>query len=175
MKELIWSYRQLYLPNVEQDASSEEYKRYQAESERAWSALEAAFGHRQEFKKEFLRDQSVEAPDKILTRLLEWTKDLDWPEGGTDGVWKSTAQTAEECCDKTAIFMRDRVWPFTKIIRYASSQLDSIKSPGLRKVSEQQPITFLSNSPYSHILCITADMSDNMLSVKLERRAFSVQ
>ena len=134
MKELIWSYRQLYLPNVEQDASSEEYKRYQAESERAWSALEAAFGHRQEFKKEFLRDQSAEAPDKILTRLLEWTKDLDWPEGGTDGVWKSTAQTAEECCDKTAIFMRDRVWPFTKIIRYASSQLDSIKSPGVRKV-----------------------------------------
>ena len=128
MKELVWSYRQLYLPNLEQEASSEDYKRYQAESERAWSALEAAFGHHPEFRKEFLRDQSPEAPDKIVTRLLEWTKDLDWPEGGIDGVWKSTAQSAEECCDKTAIFMRDRVWPFTKIIRHVVSPTDRIES-----------------------------------------------
>ena len=107
----------MYLPNLEQEASSEEYKRYTAESERAWSALEAAFGHRPEFRKEFLRDESTEAADKIATQLLDWTKDLTWPEGGNNGVWDSTAQNAEDCCDKTAVFMRDRLWPFTKIIR----------------------------------------------------------
>ena len=117
MKELVWSYRQLYLPDVEQDASSEEYKRYKAESERAWSALETAFAHRQEFGKEFLRDQSAEAADRIVRQMLAWTDDLAWPEGGGNGVWRSTAETAEECCDKTGIFMRDKLWPFTKIIR----------------------------------------------------------
>jgi hypothetical protein len=117
IKELVWSYRQLYLPNVEQEASDEDYKRYQAESERAWSALEAAFRHRREFRKEFLRDQSAGAADKIIVQILDWTKDLDWPAGGNNGVWKSTAETAEECCEKTAVFMRDKLWPFTKIIR----------------------------------------------------------
>lgn len=113
----MWSYRQLYLPNVEQEASDEDYKRYQAESERAWSALEAAFRHRREFRKEFLRDQSAGAADRIIVQILDWTKDLDWPAGGNNGVWKSTAETAEECCEKTAVFMRDKLWPFTKIIR----------------------------------------------------------
>lgn len=117
VKELIWSYRQLYLPDIEETASAEEYKRYRSESERAWSTLEAAFGHRREFKKELLKDDSEGAPDRIASLLLQWTEDLDWPEGGSKGLWKSTAQTAEECCDKTAVFMRDRLWPFTKIIR----------------------------------------------------------
>ncbi len=125
MEELVWSYRQLYLPNIEQEASLEDYKRYKAESEHAWSALEAAFGHRPEFRKEFLRDESAEAADKIVTQLLDWTKDLDWPEGGNNGVWNSTAETAEDCCDKTAVFMKDRLWPFTKIIRYLVSHIDS--------------------------------------------------
>ena len=113
----MWSYRQLYLPNVEENATAEEYKKYRNESERAWASLEAMFTHRKEFNKEFLTDDTEDAQEKITQRLLEWVEDLQWPDGGQDGVWKSTAQTAKECCEKTSIFMQDRFWPLTKIVR----------------------------------------------------------
>jgi hypothetical protein len=108
----------LFLPDIEADkVDAKDYIRYQRESEQAWSALEAAFKHQKLFKKEFLSDVSEGALEKVTDQLIQWTQDLDWPEGGNDGMWKSTADTAEECCGKTTIFMQDRFWPFTKIIR----------------------------------------------------------
>ena len=120
IKELVWNYRKLYLPGVEDDTvSAEEYQQYQRESDLAWNTLEAAFKHRREFKQDLLRDMSDGAVDRIVGQLISWTEDLEWPEGNgnANGVWKSTAQTAEECCEKTTAFMGDRLWPFTKIIR----------------------------------------------------------
>jgi hypothetical protein len=120
VRELVWNYRQMLLPAVESnEVTPEEYARLQRESDLAWSTLEAAFKHRREFRPEFLKDQSADAGDKIVDQLIHWTHDLEWPHGdsGENFVWKSTAQTAEECCEKTSQFMQDRLWPFTKIIR----------------------------------------------------------
>jgi hypothetical protein len=114
----VWNYRQLFLPNIESDeVDAKDYQRYQRESEQAWSALEAAFKHQKLFKKEFLSDMAEGALEKVTDQLIQWTKDLDWPNGENTGMWKSTASTAEECCEKTSIFLQDRFWPFTKIIR----------------------------------------------------------
>ena len=118
IKELLWKYRQLFLPEIEQDkVDAKDYARYQRESEQAWSALEAAFKHQNLFKKEFLKDMSEGALEKVTQQLIQWARELDWPEGGNSGIWKSTANTAEECCEKTSVFMKDRFWPFTEIIR----------------------------------------------------------
>lgn len=118
IKELLWSYRQLFLPGVESDATSEaDYARYTRESDQAWSALEAAFSHRSEFKRESLQDMSDGSLEKIQEQLIGWVRDIQWPSGGDAGFWKSTATTADECCEKTNVFMQDRFWPFTKIIR----------------------------------------------------------
>jgi hypothetical protein len=114
--ELVWSYYQLYLPGVENDTPSKEYQQLQSKSERAQMTLEAAFGHRKEYSRDFL-PKDEESVERVTRQIIGWTVDLDWPEGSRDGVWKSTAQTAEECCDKTAAFMKDKLWPFTKIIR----------------------------------------------------------
>ncbi|TLD06663.1 uncharacterized protein PgNI_08716 [Pyricularia grisea] len=132
--ELLWSYRQLFLPAVESDTTSDaDYARYMRESEQAWSALEAAFGHRREFKRAMLQDMAEGSLERITEMLVGWTEDIEWPSGdetaGYNGddevtgnepshlVWRSTAATAEECCEKTSLFMQDRYWPFTKIIR----------------------------------------------------------
>ncbi len=118
VKELIWSYRQLFLPGVESaETTPADYNRYSRESEQAWSALKAAFGHREEFKKEMLQDMSEGAIERLQNLLVGWTHDMEWPNGGTAGSWVSTASDAEECGEKTRIFMEDRYWPFTKIIR----------------------------------------------------------
>jgi hypothetical protein len=118
LKELVWKYRQIYLPWVESDeVNPKDYAQWQKESEHAWSALEAAFAHQREFKKEFLTDMTDGALERVTDRLVRWTKDIEWPEGGASGRWTSTAQTAEECYNRTNTFMRDRLWPFTKIIR----------------------------------------------------------
>ncbi|RYP26651.1 hypothetical protein DL767_007934 [Monosporascus sp. MG133] len=125
VRELLWSYRQLFLPGVESDTTSAaDYARYTRESEQAWSALEAAFQHQSRFSKEMLRDMSEGALERIQDQLISWTNDMEWPDGGEAGCWRSTASNAEECREKTGLFMQDRYWPFTKIIRvYLNAQV----------------------------------------------------
>jgi hypothetical protein len=119
LRELLWSYRHMYLPLVEEIATSnEEYAKLEAESDHAWSALSTAFGHHPEFTKELLRNMSEGASERALEQLIGWSREIEWPTGGDQGRWTSTATTAAECCEKTRIFMQDRLWPFTKIIRW---------------------------------------------------------
>lgn len=121
IRELVWNYRQFFHPDIEKDSvSAEEYRRVQRESDKAWSALNAAFGHQTGFTDRMVSDQSDGALESVIKKLIEWSKEIEWPqgeEGEDDGMWTSTAETAEECCEKTNEFMQDRLWPFTKIIR----------------------------------------------------------
>lgn len=118
IKELVWNYRQAFIPETEKDeVSATEYARRQRESDQAWSALEAAFRHQRQFKREFLSDMSDGALDRVTEQLILWARDIEWPEGSGSGRWTSTAKNADESSEKTKIFMRDRLWPFTKIIR----------------------------------------------------------
>ncbi|CEI60224.1 unnamed protein product [Fusarium venenatum] len=125
IKELLWSYRQLFLPGVESDKTSEQdYNNYMRESEQAWSALHAAFKHKRQFTQRMAQDMSEGALERITDQLIKWTEEIEWPAGGVDGFWTSTAQTADECVEQTKFFMQDKFWPFTKIIRvYLDSQV----------------------------------------------------
>ncbi|KAH7316951.1 hypothetical protein B0I35DRAFT_434291 [Stachybotrys elegans] len=125
VRELLWSYRQLFLPIVESSNTSEQdYVRYTRESEHAWSALEAAFKHKRQFTQTYARDMSEGALEKITEQLLQWVDEIEWPQGARNGLWTSNAETAEQCVDQTRFFSQDRFWPFTKIIRvYLSSQI----------------------------------------------------
>ncbi|KAM0272239.1 hypothetical protein ACHAQH_008760 [Verticillium albo-atrum] len=135
VKELAWSYRQLYLPDSQKPelTSDREYANYQKESDQAWSALQAAFRHHKDFSAELLRDVSDGAADRINHQLLQWAREIKWPSGGSTSAtgsctrWASTADTAEECCEKTRAFMEDALWPFTKLIQVhlSSPILDS--------------------------------------------------
>ncbi|OBT81787.1 hypothetical protein VE02_09856 [Pseudogymnoascus sp. 03VT05] len=119
IKELVWNYRQMYLPHSEGDSISEnEYPTMQRESEQAWSSLEAGFSHQPSFNKAMLIHDMSEAGLSIAnSQLVQWAYELNWPDSGENGKWTSTAETADECCEKTSVFMEDRFWPFTKIIR----------------------------------------------------------
>ncbi|KAJ4122799.1 hypothetical protein NW768_010244 [Fusarium equiseti] len=120
IQELLWSYRQLFLPSVESEETSEQdYNRFMRESEQACSALHAAFKHKRQFTQSFAQDMSNGALERITEQLVDWASEIEWPTGGRDGLWISTAQTADGCVEKTKLFMQDRFWPFTKIIRYA--------------------------------------------------------
>ncbi|KAH8744019.1 hypothetical protein F5882DRAFT_455086 [Hyaloscypha sp. PMI_1271] len=125
IKELLWNYRQIFLPEVEEDkVDPKDYARYQRESEQAWSALEAGFRHQRGFNKQLVSDMAEGGLEKATDQLVQWSHELEWPDGGNPGFWKATADTAEECCEMTSIFMEDRFWPFTKIIRvYLNAQV----------------------------------------------------
>ncbi|KAH6678502.1 hypothetical protein B0J14DRAFT_582898 [Halenospora varia] len=125
IKELLWNYRQMFLPEVEEDkVDAKEYARLQRESEQAWSALEAGFKHQRSFNKQLLSDMAEGGLAKATDQLIQWAHELEWPDGGNSGMWKGTANTAEECCEMTSEFMQDKFWPFTKIIRvYLSAQV----------------------------------------------------
>ncbi|KAI5462790.1 hypothetical protein BGZ63DRAFT_352526, partial [Mariannaea sp. PMI_226] len=118
IRELLWSYRQLFLPSVESsDTSEQDYARYTRESEHAWSALNAAFGHKRQFNQNFAQDTSDGAIERITDQLIQWAGEIEWPSNGADGFWTATSQTAEECIGHTKMFMQNKYWPFTKIIR----------------------------------------------------------
>jgi hypothetical protein len=119
IKELLWNYRQMYLPNIEDDGiNAQDYARYQRESEQAWSALEAGFKHQRGFNKQLISNMSEGGLERATDQLVQWAHELNWPDGCDAGIWSAVADTAEECCDLTSVFMQDRFWPFTKIIRY---------------------------------------------------------
>lgn len=115
IKELVWSYRKRFLPGVESNQTSEaDHAHYVREAEQAWSALEAAFKHQKDFSRQMLRTMSEVA---IQEQLAEWTRGMAWPTTGKSGFWTAMATTADECTEKTKVFMEDRYWPFTKMIR----------------------------------------------------------
>lgn len=116
--ELLWSYRQVHLPMME-TVSAEEYAKAGRESAEAWSALEAAFGNRQQFNEQLLQTSNDDDARSIEAMIHGWSDEISWlGDGGAGGALVEEAETAEECCAKTAMFMEDRHWPFTKIIRY---------------------------------------------------------
>lgn len=118
VKELLWSYRQFYLPDVESDSTpATEYESYMRESGQAWSALEAAFKHQPNFKQDMLQDMSEGAEERIESLLIAWSREINWPVSRKAGFWKSTANSAEESRQQTSRFLQDRYWPFTKVIR----------------------------------------------------------
>ena len=49
IEELVWSYRQVFLPGAN-DLNASEYNKKQEESQIALSSLESAFGHHRELK-----------------------------------------------------------------------------------------------------------------------------
>lgn len=111
----------MYLPHTEDEddeVSENEYAIVQRRSEQSWFSLEAGFNHQSGFSKDMLINDMSEAGLYIAnSQLVQWAHELNWPEGGENGKWTSTADTADECCNKTSVFMQDKFWPFTKIIR----------------------------------------------------------
>ena len=118
LSELLHSYRQFYLPGVQSDTIPEaEYERYRRESEKAWWALQAAFSHQPGFSEGQLQDSTEGSLERNTTRLIEWSREIHWPENATGGRWSSAAESSRECRRKTQLFMKDQYWPFTKAIR----------------------------------------------------------
>jgi hypothetical protein len=124
VKELAWSYRQLYLPDAQRSelTSDQDYAKYLRESDLAWSALHAAFKHHENFSVEFLQDLSDGAALRINEQLMRWAHEIKWPgyesKRPLSDSWLShTAMSSQECCEKTRAFMEDGLWPFTKIMR----------------------------------------------------------
>jgi hypothetical protein len=95
----------------------------QKESLVAQEGLMSAFGHLQGFSVEFLLDMSDGAGDRVTEQCIKWVHAIEWPTGGwttTENgstVWHSAVNTVEECAEKTGIFMKDKFWPFTKVIK----------------------------------------------------------
>ena len=112
LKELVWSYRRLYIPDL--DAQDADFRQIENESAIAWSSLSAAFGHHAELS--HLCGRNTEATEEeIVARLLTWTKDLNWPSD--DGRFEAFVDTANSCRKMTEDFMEDQFWPFIKVVR----------------------------------------------------------
>ena len=122
IRELLWSYRKLYMLGYEEDEGNEVankvYRQCEAESEIAQSSLTSAFGDQAKRELERLKNNQTDSIyDGILAKFLDLADEIQWPAGGDNGTWRSEAEDADECNDKTSEFMLDKLWPFTKLIR----------------------------------------------------------
>lgn len=110
--ELLWNFRRQYL-DAKDSLSADDMK----ECREAGSALKSAFGNERGYNRQFMTDKSKGAFERIADQLMRWTKKIPWPTGASDGRWMTEAETAEEFHAKTSVFMKDRMWPFTQIMR----------------------------------------------------------
>lgn len=120
VEELLWSYRQLFLPDSDNEGNkldSDEQQRIERESAVAWSALEAVFSQQEEFSIDFMNDKSKGAFERIKNQLLKWMQKIEFPADDESGLWTACAHDSDECQELTSVFMADKLWPFTKIIR----------------------------------------------------------
>ncbi|KAH6682230.1 hypothetical protein F5X68DRAFT_242879 [Plectosphaerella plurivora] len=131
---LVWSCRLYWLQGAKEagEAPDEEsdLDDCQRESMEAEEALQTAFGHHEGFSIKFLRDLSPGAEDAINHQLIQWAHAIEWPTGGWTStekgstVWHTSVNNVEECAEKTGAFMKDKLWPFTKVIKvYLSSPI----------------------------------------------------
>ncbi|KAJ6002789.1 hypothetical protein N7451_005336 [Penicillium sp. IBT 35674x] len=112
INELLWSFRRQFL-DAKDSLSTDDMK----ECREAGSALQSAFGGERGYNRQFMTDKSEGAFERILDQLIKWTKNIPWPTGASDGKWVTNAETVEEFHKKTSLFMQDRIWPFTRIMR----------------------------------------------------------
>lgn len=120
LAELLWSFRLphlLWTSSPQEISADPDYVRHQRESAQAWSALHAAFGNRRGFADADFQDVTEEGFERNKALLIEWSREIQWPEGVDDGLWVSTASSADECWRKTGVFMTDQYFPFTKVLR----------------------------------------------------------
>jgi hypothetical protein len=119
LRELIWSYRQFYLCDLdERGVTLDEQKRLEEQSKLAWDTLQGAFGSNENLTEEYLQDQSDGAEKRIETQLICWREELQWPFDSTERKWLGTAETVDEYNEKTRDFLSGNLWPFIKVIRY---------------------------------------------------------
>ncbi|KAH0592355.1 hypothetical protein MHUMG1_09968 [Metarhizium humberi] len=146
----------------------------------AWSALDAAFRHHQEFSKQFLQDDSSGAVERIKAKLVRWAEEIDWPDDVVDSVWRSSARDSRECFEMTRKYMGDKHWPFTKIIRvYINAQilktgivladLPGLQDTNLARVKATQDYLMKCNSVF-----IVANISRAITDQSLKSSLFSV-
>lgn len=123
LRALLWSYRRVFLcDDAEKFMPNDDYRRLEMESAQAKAALAAAFGHEPRFA-ELLEDNdmSLNGNDtftQILDTLVAWATRIEWPAGSVDGMCTWPAADAKTCGEVMRRFTEDRIWPFTKIIRY---------------------------------------------------------
>ena len=116
LKELVWSYRRLYLPDVG-GKSAEDFNQISKEHKIAWSSLNAAFGHHQELKSLCDRQGQDEA---LVETLQQWKNELIWPFDHKEGKWSDLMDKPEACAKMTEKLMQNQFWPFVKVIRYGT-------------------------------------------------------
>lgn len=126
LRALLWSYRRVFLcDDAEKLMPNEDYNRLEMESAQANAALATAFGHEPGFAG-LLEDNDMSLNGnntftQILDTLVAWAARIEWPAGSVDGMCTWAAADAKTCTEAMRRFTEDRIWPFTKIIRYDST------------------------------------------------------
>ena len=96
----------------------QEYESCAQEKTIASSSLAPVFGSKANFQ-QLLDDRTPGALERAIEQFTQWAADLTarWPQSSSGPVWRSTADTADSCCEATDKLMEDESWPFTKVIR----------------------------------------------------------
>ncbi|EXV00317.1 Ras GTPase family protein [Metarhizium robertsii] len=180
LTDYLWKYRLFYNAEDNTELETEEHRICEADASQAWSALDTAFRHHQEFSKQFLQDDSSGAVERIKAKLVRWAEEIDWPDDVVDSVWRSSARDSRECFEMTRKFMGDKHWPFTKIIRvYINAQilktgivladLPGLQDTNLARVKATQDYLMKCNSVF-----IVANISRAITDQSLKSSLFSV-
>jgi hypothetical protein len=124
LTEILKNYRKFFhFVDDEDEISQNEYQKLEKARDFALSFISTAFGDRFELAEElekFLQDSSKGAEETIRSQLVQWMKEFAWPESDANdsGFFSKVAFSIEEYHHFIETFTGDRLFPFTKSIRY---------------------------------------------------------
>jgi len=119
LRELLWSYRCFHIANSDgKDMTMNEQELLKKRSKQAWDTLQAAFASKEGLTEDYLKDTSPGADERIRLQLTTWTKELQWPEGFNERMWRASANTVEEVQKRMEHSLSGILWPFITIVRY---------------------------------------------------------
>jgi hypothetical protein len=119
LRELFWSYRCFHISNLDsKEMTMDQQQLLEKRSKLAWDTLQAAFGSKEGLTEAYLKDISSGADERIRLQLITWTKELQWPEGFNESMWRASANTVEEVQKKMEQSLSGSLWPFITVVRY---------------------------------------------------------
>lgn len=121
LRELLWSYRNFHLWDLEKEGSDlrtlEAQQQLEKKAKIAWDTLNSAFGSSKELTEKYLQDKSDGAEERIHKQLKLWTDSLVWPADTDQNKWQGTAESVEEYEETVGQFLAGNLWPFIRVIR----------------------------------------------------------
>ncbi|RFU26950.1 hypothetical protein B7463_g9389, partial [Scytalidium lignicola] len=117
LRQSVIDYRRYHVQERESETTDHtQEEQLQIKAKVAWDTLKAAFEDRDGCTEILFQNPNV-STDELQDQVLRWKEDIVWPAGFNAQMTVLEAEEAENCVNQIDQFLRQRIWPFIKLVQ----------------------------------------------------------